>query len=70
MISFNWLRDRQTYRDFLWIALLGLAVQGFWALRLQHPSYFDAYYYTDNAQRLADGDGLTGGDRLDLSGCA
>lgn len=53
-----WLRKRYIWQDLLWIALLGLAVQGFWAWRLQHPSYFDAYYYTTNAQHLANGDGF------------
>lgn len=46
-------------RDWIWIVLLGLLVQGFWAARLQHPSYMDAYYYTTSAQRLAAGDGFT-----------
>ena len=39
--------------------MLGLAVQAFWALRLEHPAYFDAYYYTTNAQRLAAGQGFS-----------
>lgn len=55
----TWLHAQRGWRDLLWIALLGLAMQGFWAWRLQHPSYFDAYYYTTNAQRLAEGDGFT-----------
>lgn len=46
-------------REWWWIILLGLIVQAFWALRLQHPAYFDAYYYTTNAQRLAEGYGFT-----------
>ena len=46
-------------RDLLWIALIGLLVQAFWMLRLDHPTYFDAYYYTLNAQRLAVGQGFT-----------
>lgn len=46
-------------REWWWIILLGMLVQGFWALRLQHPAYFDAYYYTTNGQRLADGYGFT-----------
>ena len=45
--------------DWLGIALIGLLVQAFWALRLTHPSYMDAYYYTTNGQRLADGFGFT-----------
>ncbi len=55
----NWFRNRTIRRDLLIIALIGLLVQGFWALRLVHPSYFDAYYYTTNAQRLANGYGFT-----------
>lgn len=46
-------------REWVWIILIGLLVQGFWALRLQHPAYFDAYYYTTNGQRLAQGYGFT-----------
>lgn len=46
-------------RDWVFIALVGLLVQAFWASRLTHPSYFDAYYYTTNAQRIAEGAGLT-----------
>ncbi len=45
--------------DLLWVALIGLAIQAFWGWRIQHPTYFDAYYYTNNAQRLADGYGFT-----------
>ncbi|MCA9935479.1 MAG: hypothetical protein KC415_16200, partial [Anaerolineales bacterium] len=55
----NWLHNRTIRRDLLAIAFIGLLVQGYWALRMTHPSYFDAYYYTDNAQRLADGHGFT-----------
>jgi hypothetical protein len=57
MIQF--LRDRQTRRDLLWITLVALVVQAFWALRLTHPTYFDAFFYTTNAQRLAEGYGFT-----------
>jgi hypothetical protein len=46
-------------RDLCWIAAVGLLVQAFWMLRLDHPTYFDAYYYTINAQRLAAGYGFT-----------
>ncbi len=46
-------------RELWWIALLGLLVHAFWAARLQQPSYFDAYYYTTNGQRLAQGHGFT-----------
>lgn len=48
-----------TRYDLLWIALIGLTIQAFWAWRIQHPTYFDAYYYTNNAQRLAHGYGFT-----------
>ena len=51
--------DRQTKRDWLWLAVLGLLVQAFWAARLAHPSYFDAYYYTIGGQQLATGQGFT-----------
>ena len=57
MIDF--LRQRQTRRDLLWITVAALAVQAFWALRMSHPTYFDAFYYTTNAQRLAEGHGFT-----------
>lgn len=57
MIQF--LRDRQTRRDLLWITFIALVVQAFWALRITHPTYFDAFYYTTNAQRLAEGHGFT-----------
>ena len=56
---FHFLRQRQTRRDLLWITLLALAVQAFWALRMSHPTYFDAFYYTTNAQRLAEGYGFS-----------
>jgi hypothetical protein len=46
-------------RDGWWLFLLALVIQAFWAFRLQHPTYFDAYYYTTNAQRLAAGKGFT-----------
>jgi len=45
--------------DWLWIALIGLAVHGWWATRLEYPTYMDAYYYTTNGQRLAAGFGFT-----------
>lgn len=51
--------DRQTRRDWVWLAILGLLVQAFWAARIQHPTYFDAYYYTINAQQIARREGLT-----------
>ena len=47
------------WRDLLWLTAVVLLIQAFWASRLTHPSYFDAYYYTTNGQRLADGYGFT-----------
>jgi hypothetical protein len=54
-----WLKEPQTRRDLFWITLFALIVQAFWGLRITHPTYFDAFYYTTNAQRLAEGHGLT-----------
>lgn len=51
--------SRVWLRELWWIVALGLLVQGFWAARLQHPTYFDAYYYTTNGQRLAAGQGFS-----------
>ena len=52
-------KQPKIWRDLLWISAAALAIQAFWALRLAHPSYFDAYYYTTNGQRLAGGYGFT-----------
>ncbi|MCA9922242.1 MAG: glycosyltransferase family 39 protein, partial [Anaerolineales bacterium] len=41
------------------VAVIGLLLQSFWALRMSQPTYMDAYYYTTNGQRLADGYGFT-----------
>lgn len=46
-------------QDWAWIALLGLLVQAVWGLRIEYPTYFDAYYYTINGQQLAAGKGFT-----------
>ncbi len=46
-------------RDWIWLAIIGLVVQGIWALSMEYPSYMDAYYYATNGQRLADGFGFT-----------
>lgn len=46
-------------RDLLWLFFIGLTVQAFWLLRLSHPTYFDAYYYASNGQRLAEGYGFS-----------
>lgn len=51
--------DRRPWLDLVWLGLLSLAFQAFWMVRLEHPSYFDAYYYTVNAQQLAAGEGFT-----------
>ena len=45
--------------DWLAIALIGLLLQGFWASRMTQPTYMDAYYYTTNGQRLANGYGFS-----------
>jgi hypothetical protein len=45
--------------DWIIIALIGLLFQGFWALRMAHPSYMDAYYYATNGQRIVEGYGLS-----------
>lgn len=46
-------------KDWLWLAMAGLLFQGLWLLLLPHPAYMDAYYYTSNGQRLAEGQGWT-----------
>ncbi|MCP4425553.1 MAG: hypothetical protein GY803_13750 [Chloroflexi bacterium] len=53
------LRKKGWRKDWLWITAVALLVQAFWALRMPHPTYFDAYYYATNGQRLADGYGFT-----------
>lgn len=45
--------------DLIWLLLAGLLFQGFWLLLLPTPAYMDAYYYTTNGQRLAEGHGWT-----------
>ncbi len=52
--SSNWRRT-----DWLWLALIGLLFQAVWAVQMPTPTYMDAYYYTSNGQRLADGNGFT-----------
>ncbi len=39
--------------DFVWILVLSLAVQLFWAVQISYPTYFDAYYYSINGRQLA-----------------
>lgn len=51
--------SRKTKQDLIWITALSLLVQLFWATRLSHPSYFDAYYYSINGRQLATGQGWT-----------
>ena len=46
-------------KDWLWLGLAGLLFQGLWLLLLPEPAYMDAYYYTSNGQRLAEGHGWT-----------
>jgi hypothetical protein len=45
--------------DLAIIALIGLAVQGFWVWQVTEPTYMDSYYYATNGQRLAAGKGFT-----------
>lgn len=45
--------------DLFVIALVGLLIQGALSLRLEHPTYMDAYYYSTNGRRLAEGHGFT-----------
>ncbi len=52
-------RGSKLWQDLVWITAVALFIQAFWALRMTHPTYFDAYYYTTNGQRLATGDGFT-----------
>ena len=52
--NLNWQRT-----DWLWLALIGLLFQAGWAVQMPTPTYMDAYYYTTNGQRLAEGAGFT-----------
>jgi len=45
--------------DLFVIALIGLLLHGAISLRLEHPTYMDAYYYSTNGRRLAEGHGFT-----------
>jgi len=45
--------------DLALIAIIGLLLQAFWVSLLTQPTYMDAYYYTTNGQRLAEGHGFT-----------
>jgi hypothetical protein len=53
------VQRRKIYIDLAIIALIGLAVQGFWVWQVTEPTYMDSYYYTTNGQRLATGNGFT-----------
>ncbi|MEW5987027.1 MAG: glycosyltransferase family 39 protein [Chloroflexota bacterium] len=53
------IQNPKSKMDWLWLALIGLAVQGLWAWRLTRPTYLDAYYYATNGRRLAAGYGFT-----------
>lgn len=55
---FDWFKHT-TRKDLLWLAVIALAIQTFWALQMAYPAYFDAYYYATNGQRLASGEGFT-----------
>ncbi len=50
---------RKLLIDLLLVAIVGLLVQAFWASRLSAPTYMDAYYYTTNGHRLAEGNGFS-----------
>lgn len=50
---------RRSKSDLLWLAVIGLLVQGFWLLYADQPGSMDAYYYSLNGQRLAGGSGFT-----------
>ncbi|GMQ78646.1 MAG: hypothetical protein BMS9Abin02_1171 [Anaerolineae bacterium] len=51
--------ERRFLIDLIIVGLIGLVIQGFWAWQVREPTYLDAYYYTTNGQRLADGYGFT-----------
>ncbi len=51
--------SRKTKIDLIWITLFSLLVQLFWAARMPHPTYFDAYYYSINGRQLATEQGWT-----------
>jgi hypothetical protein len=38
--------------DLAIIALIGLAVQGFWVWQVTEPTYMDSYYYATNGQPI------------------
>ena len=50
---------RRLLKDLIVVGLIGLVIQGFWTWRVREPTYMDAYYYTTNGQRLAEGYGFT-----------
>lgn len=45
--------------DLVIIAFIGLLIQSIWLVRLEQPTYMDAYYYAVNGERLASGHGFS-----------
>lgn len=45
--------------DWIIIAAIGLLFQSIWLIRIEQPTYLDAYYYSLNGERLADGHGFS-----------
>ena len=45
--------------DLVIIAILGLLIQSIWLVRIEQPTYMDAYYYSVNGERLASGHGFS-----------
>lgn len=55
MVGKGW---RPSLLEWLLVGVVGLLVQGFWAVQLNQPTYMDAYYYTTNGRQLAEGAGF------------
>jgi hypothetical protein len=51
--------ERRFLIDLIIVGLIGLVIQGFWTWQVREPTYMDAYYYTTNGQRLAEGYGFS-----------
>jgi hypothetical protein len=45
--------------DLVIIAIIGLLIQSIWLVRIEQPTYMDAYYYSVNGERLASGHGFS-----------
>jgi hypothetical protein len=45
--------------DLVIIAFIGLLIQSIWLVRIEQPTYMDAYYYSVNGERLASGHGFS-----------